>query len=163
RCQIIARYGIGVDTIDLDAATQAGIIVTNNPTYCIEEVAEHTMALLLACARKVALYDRLVRGSRWEGPPGQPVFPLAGGAAGLGEVRGGGAHGGLGRLGEHRRGGRGAGGRVRPARPLLRPAGAGGAVPRSRREEGIRRAARGVGPRLPAPAARRRDARHDER
>ena len=50
------RYGIGVDTIDLDAATAAGIIVTNNPTYCIEEVAEHTMALLLACARKVVFF-----------------------------------------------------------------------------------------------------------
>ena len=37
RCRIIARYGIGVDTIDLEAATEAGIIVTNNPTYCIEE------------------------------------------------------------------------------------------------------------------------------
>src|SRR5712691_12671074 len=48
KCKIIARYGIGVDTIDLDAATAAGIIVTNNPTYCIDEVAEHTMALLLA-------------------------------------------------------------------------------------------------------------------
>ncbi|MGH8256686.1 MAG: hypothetical protein ACRET0_10790, partial [Steroidobacteraceae bacterium] len=45
-CTIIARYGIGVDTIDLKAATAAGIIVTNNPTYCIREVAEHTMALL---------------------------------------------------------------------------------------------------------------------
>ena len=54
KCKIIARYGIGVDTIDLEAATAAGIIVTNNPTYCIEEVAEHTMALLLACARKTA-------------------------------------------------------------------------------------------------------------
>jgi D-3-phosphoglycerate dehydrogenase len=65
RCRIIAWYGIGVDTIDLDAATEAGIIVTNNPTYCIEEVAEHTMSLLLACARKVAFYDRLVRKGRW--------------------------------------------------------------------------------------------------
>src|SRR5262249_60216970 len=46
KCRIIARYGIGVDTIDLEAATRAGIIVTNNPTYCIEEVAEHTIALL---------------------------------------------------------------------------------------------------------------------
>lgn len=43
QCRIIARYGIGVDTIDLEAATRAGIIVTNNPTYCIDEVAEHTM------------------------------------------------------------------------------------------------------------------------
>jgi D-3-phosphoglycerate dehydrogenase len=83
RCRIIARYGIGVDTIDLAAATAAGIIVTNNPTYCIEEVAEHTMALLLACARKVALYDRLVRGARWEVPPGKPMFRLAGRTLGL--------------------------------------------------------------------------------
>src|SRR3989441_2670497 len=83
RCRIIARYGIGVDTIDLDAATTAGVIVTNNPTYCIEEVAEHTMALLLACARKVAVYDRLVRGGRWEVPPGKPMFRLSGGTLGL--------------------------------------------------------------------------------
>jgi D-3-phosphoglycerate dehydrogenase / 2-oxoglutarate reductase len=83
RCKIIARYGIGVDTIDLDAATRAGIIVTNNPSYCIEEVAEHTMALLLAAARKVAFYDRLVRGGRWEVPPGKPMYRLAGSTLGL--------------------------------------------------------------------------------
>jgi D-3-phosphoglycerate dehydrogenase len=83
KCRIIARYGIGVDTIDLEAATRAGIIVTNNPTYCIEEVAEHTMALLLACARKVPLYDRLVRSGRWEVPPGKPVFRLSGRTLGL--------------------------------------------------------------------------------
>src|SRR5881296_1342235 len=83
RCRIIARYGIGVDTIDLDAATAAGIIVTNNPTYCIDEVAEHTMALLLASARKVALYDRLVRAGRWEVPPGKPMFRLSGSTLGL--------------------------------------------------------------------------------
>ncbi len=83
KCKIIARYGIGVDTIDLDAATAAGIIVTNNPTYCIEEVAEHTMALMLACARKVAFYDRLVRDGRWEVPPGKPLFRLSGSTLGL--------------------------------------------------------------------------------
>ena len=83
KCRIIARYGIGVDTIDLDAATQAGIIVTNNPTYCIEEVAEHTMSLLLACARKVAAYDRIARGGRWELPPGKPMFRLSGQTLGL--------------------------------------------------------------------------------
>jgi D-3-phosphoglycerate dehydrogenase / 2-oxoglutarate reductase len=89
KCRIIARYGIGVDTIDLDAATQAGIIVTNNPTYCIEEVAEHTMALVLACARKVAVYDRLVRGGRWELPPGKPMFRVSGrtlGFVGFGNI-----------------------------------------------------------------------------
>src|ERR671936_1594557 len=83
RCRIIARYGIGVDTIDVAAATEAGIIVTNNPTYCIEEVAEHTLALLLACARKVVFYDRLVRNGRWEVPPGKPIYRMAGSTLGL--------------------------------------------------------------------------------
>src|SRR5262245_7210063 len=83
RCRIIARYGIGVDTIDLEAATQAGIIVTNNPTYCIEEVAEHTLALILACARKVAFYDRQVRAGTWAVPPGKPLFRLEGSTLGL--------------------------------------------------------------------------------
>jgi len=83
KCRIIARYGIGVDTIDLEAATRSGIIVTNNPTYCIEEVAEHTMALILACARKVPLYDRLVRAERWEVPPGKPMFRISGRTLGL--------------------------------------------------------------------------------
>jgi D-3-phosphoglycerate dehydrogenase / 2-oxoglutarate reductase len=83
RCKIIARYGIGVDTIDLDAATAAGIIVTNNPAYCIEEVAEHTMALLLACARKVVFFDRMVRAGRWAVPPGKPIFRLAGRTLGI--------------------------------------------------------------------------------
>ena len=83
KCRIIARYGIGVDTIDLDAATAAGIIVTNNPTYCIEEVAEHTMALLLDSARKIAFYDRLVRAGTWAVPPGKPLYRLVGRTLGL--------------------------------------------------------------------------------
>jgi D-3-phosphoglycerate dehydrogenase len=83
KCKIIARYGIGVDTIDLDAATAAGIIVTNNPTYCIEEVAEHTMALLLSAARKIAFYDRQVRAGTWAVPPGKPIQRLAGSTLGL--------------------------------------------------------------------------------
>lgn len=83
KCRIIARYGIGVDTIDLEAATAAGIIVTNNPSYCIEEVAEHAMAMMLACARKTVFYDRAVRAGRWEVPPGKPLFRLAGSMLGL--------------------------------------------------------------------------------
>jgi D-3-phosphoglycerate dehydrogenase len=82
-CRIIARYGIGVDTIDLAAASDAGIIVTNNPSYCIEEVAEHAMALLLACARKVVQFDRLVRASRWEVTAGKPIYRIAGSTLGL--------------------------------------------------------------------------------
>ena len=83
KCRIIARYGIGVDTIDLKAATEAGIIVTNNPTYCIEEVAEHTMALLLDSARKIAFYDRQVRAGTWAVPPGKPLYRLVGRTLGL--------------------------------------------------------------------------------
>jgi len=83
RCRIIARYGIGVDTIDLDAATEAGIIVTNNPTYCIDEVVEHTMAMLLASARKTVFYDRAVRAGEWSVPRGRPIFRLAGATLGL--------------------------------------------------------------------------------
>jgi D-3-phosphoglycerate dehydrogenase len=83
KCKIIARYGIGVDTIDLEAATRAGIIVTNNPTYCVEEVAEHTMALLLDSARKIAFYDRLVRAGTWAVPPGKPLYRLVGRTLGL--------------------------------------------------------------------------------
>jgi D-3-phosphoglycerate dehydrogenase len=72
-----------VDTIDLDAATCAGIIVTNNPTYCIEEVAEQTMALVLSSARKIPFYDRMVRAGRWEVPPGKPIYRLVGRTLGL--------------------------------------------------------------------------------
>jgi D-3-phosphoglycerate dehydrogenase len=82
-CRVISRYGIGVDTIDLNAATESGIIVTNNPTYCVEEVAEHTIAMLLTSARKIAFYDRLVRAGKWEVPPGKPMFRLAGSTCGL--------------------------------------------------------------------------------
>lgn len=83
KCKIIARYGIGVDTIDLEAATAAGIIVTNNPSYCVEEVAEATMALLLACARKIVVFDRLVRNGRWELSPGKPICRMSGSTLGL--------------------------------------------------------------------------------
>ena len=83
RCKVISRYGIGVDTIDVEAATRAGIIVTNNPTYCIEEVAEHALALILAQARKLAVYDRDVRDESWSLAPGKPMSRLKGKVLGL--------------------------------------------------------------------------------
>ena len=61
RCRIIARYGIGVDNIDLDAAKERGIVVTNVPDYCVDEVADHTIALLLTATRKIVAGDRVVR------------------------------------------------------------------------------------------------------
>lgn len=83
RCKIIARYGIGVDTIDLDTATEAGIIVTNNPSYCIEEVADHAMALLLSAARKTAYLDRRVREGHWAVMDARPLRRLSTSTLGL--------------------------------------------------------------------------------
>jgi D-3-phosphoglycerate dehydrogenase len=64
RCRIVSRYGIGVDVIDIPAATRRGVVVTNVPDFCLDEVADHTMALLLALARKVVTLDRAVRDGR---------------------------------------------------------------------------------------------------
>lgn len=65
RCKIIARYGIGVDNIDLDAARAAGMAVTNVPDYCVEEVATHTIGLLLALVRRIPEGDAIVRSGKW--------------------------------------------------------------------------------------------------
>ncbi|MFQ5913637.1 MAG: C-terminal binding protein [Nitrospinota bacterium] len=87
--EMIARYGIGVDTIDVEAATDLGIVVTNNPTYCLDEVAEHTLALLLAVARKVSFYDRQVREGKWDVEAAKPLYRVSGktlGLVGLGNI-----------------------------------------------------------------------------
>ncbi len=55
RCRIISRFGIGVDNVDIAAATERGIVVTKVPDYCIDEVSDHAMALLLAAVRKIPL------------------------------------------------------------------------------------------------------------
>ena len=65
RCRIIARYGIGVDNIDLDAARDQDIIVTNVPDYCVEEVTTHALAMILALARKLPQADRRTRAGQW--------------------------------------------------------------------------------------------------
>ncbi len=83
RCRVIARYGIGVDNVDVAAATERGIVVTNVPDYCVEEVSDHALALLLACARKVALLDRGVRAGRWEARDAVPIRRLRGQVLGL--------------------------------------------------------------------------------
>ena len=62
---MIAFGGIGVDTIDLDAATAKGIVVTNVPDIFVEEVANHAFMLILCCAKKTIQLDRAVRENRW--------------------------------------------------------------------------------------------------
>lgn len=83
RCRIVARYGIGVDNVDLEAASARGIIVTNVPDYCIEEVSDHALALLLACARRVVSLDRQVRTGRWIAKDAVPTYRLRGQVLGL--------------------------------------------------------------------------------
>ncbi|MDR5694536.1 MAG: C-terminal binding protein [Armatimonadota bacterium] len=83
KCRIIARYGIGVDNVAVDAAAERGIIVTNVPDYCIEEVSDHALALLLACARRISYLDRKVRSGRWEAKDAVPIFRLRGQVLGL--------------------------------------------------------------------------------
>jgi len=76
KCRAIARYGIGFDTIDVDAATEKGIAVMNVPTYCVDEVADHTLALILAASRKVLLFDRSIRNGSWNWRNGMPIQRL---------------------------------------------------------------------------------------
>lgn len=77
RCRIIARYGIGVDNVDLAAARAAGITVTNVPDYCVEEVATHALALLLTLQRKVLLADQVTRRGGWGVGDVVPMYRLS--------------------------------------------------------------------------------------
>jgi D-3-phosphoglycerate dehydrogenase len=63
---LVARAGVGVDNVDLDAARETGTTVTNTPDYCTEEVATHALSLLLACSRRLSTYDRQTRGGGWD-------------------------------------------------------------------------------------------------
>lgn len=87
--RVVARYGIGVDNIAVDVATSRDVVVTNVPDYCVEEVAEHALALLLACARRLARYDRAVRESNWNSRVGMPLYRVQGktlGIVGFGQI-----------------------------------------------------------------------------
>ena len=83
RCKAIGRFGLGVDNIDLAAAKALGIAVNYVPDYCLREVSDHAMALLLALARKVTLANKLVQSARWEVPPLVPLRRLEGQVLGL--------------------------------------------------------------------------------
>ncbi len=87
RLKGIIRYGIGVDTVDLKAATEFGVVVANFPDFCLEEVANHTIAFLLALNRKLFRLDRLVRAGEWRPAALRsalpPVGPLRGETLGL--------------------------------------------------------------------------------
>src|SRR5678816_2667166 len=83
KVRIISRFGIGVDNVDLDAATQKGIVVTKVPDYCIDEVSDHAMALLLTAARKIPLANDQVHSGTWKMPNFVPIHRLRGSVLGL--------------------------------------------------------------------------------
>ncbi len=83
RCRIIARFGIGVDNVDIAAATAAGILVTRVPDYCIDEVSDHTLALLLALARKIPLANSRAHTGHWKLSAVIPIHRLRGEVLGL--------------------------------------------------------------------------------
>jgi D-3-phosphoglycerate dehydrogenase / 2-oxoglutarate reductase len=83
KCRAIGRFGLGVDNIDIAAARELGITVTYVPDYCMHEVSDHAMALLLALCRKIATSNALVQAGRWEIAPVVPIHRLAGRVLGL--------------------------------------------------------------------------------
>ncbi|BDH62641.1 2-hydroxyacid dehydrogenase [Ureibacillus massiliensis 4400831 = CIP 108448 = CCUG 49529] len=74
KCKVISRYGVGVDTIDLNIAKELGIKVCNVPDYGIEEVSNHTLALLMAWTRKVIELNNAVKNGIWNFNVGKPIY-----------------------------------------------------------------------------------------
>jgi len=83
RCRGIVRLGLGYDSVDVAAATAAGIPVSNVQDWCEAEVAEHTLALLLAAARRLGPIDRSMQAGAWERAAAVPARRLAGKTAGI--------------------------------------------------------------------------------
>ncbi|HEX3710139.1 MAG TPA: C-terminal binding protein [Pseudolabrys sp.] len=83
RCRAIGRFGLGVDNIDLPTAKEKGIAVNYVPDYCIREVSDHAMSLLLALIRKIPLSNKLVQSGRWEMPAVVPIRRIEGTVLGL--------------------------------------------------------------------------------
>ncbi|KJE28747.1 D-isomer specific 2-hydroxyacid dehydrogenase, NAD binding domain protein [Geobacillus kaustophilus] len=89
KCKVISRYGVGVNTVDVDAATQKGIIVANVTDYSIDEVSDHALALLLSLARKIVKLNNEVKNGIWNFNVGKPIYRLRGrtlGLVGLGRI-----------------------------------------------------------------------------
>jgi D-3-phosphoglycerate dehydrogenase / 2-oxoglutarate reductase len=83
KCLSVGRYGIGLDNIDLGFATKSGIVVTNVPTYCVDEVSEHAMAMILSMARGVAFFDRAIKGGTYNLNAGTPLYRMNGKTLGI--------------------------------------------------------------------------------
>lgn len=89
QCKVIGRYGVGVNTVDLEAATEKGICVVNVPDYCVDEVSDHAFALLLGCARKVVQLNNSIKAGTWDYKICKPINRLRGqklGIVGFGRI-----------------------------------------------------------------------------
>lgn len=82
-CKVILKYGIGVNNIDVEAAAKKGIAVCNVPDYGIDEVANQSIAFLLALAKKLPIVTRALRGGDWSVRAAVPLFRLSGAVLGL--------------------------------------------------------------------------------
>lgn len=83
KCRVIARYGTGVDNVDIDAATDHGIVVANVVDFGNDEVAENAIALLMSCVRKTTSHDRMIRRGVWDIGQRDPIFRMQGKTLGL--------------------------------------------------------------------------------
>lgn len=83
KCRIIVRYGVGYDNVDVEAAAERGILVCNVPDYCMDEVAEHTMALILALNRRLLQLDGALKAGVWDWKLFRPIRPLKGAVLGI--------------------------------------------------------------------------------
>ena len=82
--KVMSRYGIGVDNFDLDSARRHGVIACNCPGYCLEEVAEHTLAFMLAAARQMVAVSENTSDGKWTVPgKSQPIVALSGKTLGI--------------------------------------------------------------------------------
>lgn len=82
-CKVIVRYGVGIDCIDVKAATEHGIPVVNVPDYGLEDIADHAMALLLNSARKICLLNNSVKNGVWNYKESKPLYRMRGKVLGL--------------------------------------------------------------------------------
>jgi len=76
KCRVISKVGIGVDNINVKAATEKGILVCNIPNYCIDEVSDHTIALILSLVRKIVYMNNLAKKGKWGIDFAKPISPL---------------------------------------------------------------------------------------
>lgn len=83
RCKVIVRMGIGFNNVDLEAASKAGIVVANVPDYCLDEVADHTMALVLAVVRRTCYLNSKVESGIWSIGDAKPIPRLRGKTFGI--------------------------------------------------------------------------------